>query len=68
MLFNQHFLINDDPHGEIIIEFIDVSEIMEGTEDVQIYKVTAYCIDVFFDTHQEALNFGIKYLEVEIVQ
>lgn len=25
-------------------------------------------IDIFFDSHQEALNFGVKYVEVEIVE
>ena len=25
-------------------------------------------IDVFFDSHREALNFGVKYAEVEIVE
>lgn len=23
------------------------------------------CIDIYFDSHEEALNFGVKYLEVE---
>lgn len=30
--------------------------------------ITGFCIDVYFDTHQEALNWGVQYLAVEILK